>query len=86
MALYAVTESGGLGELAMVVPGELDEDSTKLAFLMSHEQTAELLPGVRYEHRMTAWDPALRGIVVLLRGYLTVRDSLADGKGAQWPS
>jgi len=71
---HVVPASASAGAVALTVPGVVAADGSEVEFTVSATTTGMLTAG-RYQHRVTVTDPLL-GVLVLLRGYLTVHDGI----------
>jgi len=71
---HTVPASTAAGAVALTVSGTVAADGSEVVFDVTPTVTASLAPG-RYQHRVTVTDPLL-GVLVLLRGYLTVHDGV----------
>lgn len=75
LTLYrSVPGSVAAGAQALAVDGVVAADGTEVEFTVTATTTDTLTAG-RYQYRVTVTDPLL-GALVLLRGYLTVRDGV----------
>lgn len=66
--------SGNTGAEILAVTGVVAVDGKSVAFTIS-AATSQTLNAGRYQHKVTVTDPSL-GLLVLLRGYLTVYDDV----------
>lgn len=73
LTVYRVEPSAKPGAQVLVVSGTVS--SNQAEFRITESQTGALAAG-RYEHKITITDPVLSGVLVLVRGYLTVFDSV----------
>lgn len=75
LTLYrSVPGSAAPGAQALAVAGAVVDDGSEVVFTVAAATTDTLTVG-RYQYRVTVTDPLL-GVLVLLRGYLTVRDGV----------
>lgn len=73
--LYAIPSSGPPGAAVLTITGVVAAGGGEVSFTIASTQTQALaLP--RYEYRVTAVDPGVADTIVLLRGYITVYDSV----------
>lgn len=73
MTIYRVDPSAKPGAVVLTVTGTAANNTVD--FRITESQTTALAAG-RYEHKITVTDPVLGGVLVLVRGYLTVYDTV----------
>lgn len=75
LTLYTVQPSAQPGAVALSVNAVVASGGGEATFTLTSTQT-QALAARRYEYRVTATDPGLADTVVLLRGYMSVHDSV----------
>lgn len=75
LTLYTVTPSAAPGAVVLSATGVVSSGGGEAVFTLSSSQT-QALSARRYEYKITATDTGLADVVVLLRGYITVYDSV----------
>lgn len=75
LTLYAVQANATPGAVVLSVTGAVASGGGEATFTLTSSQT-QALTAHRYEYRITATDPGLSDVVVLLRGYMTVYDTV----------
>ena len=75
LTLYAVQPSATPGAVVLTVTGAVASGGGEATFTLTSSQT-QALTARRYEYRVTAIDPGLADTVVLLRGYMTVYNTV----------
>lgn len=73
LTVYRVESSAKPGTQVLTVTGTVSNN--RVDFRLTESQTGALAAG-RYEHKITITDPVLGGVLVLVRGYFTVFDSV----------
>jgi hypothetical protein len=71
--VYPISPDDVPGAPVLDYAGTLDGDQRAVTFLITPEQTQALDPALSYRHKITMTDPDIGAVIVLLRGWFSVR-------------